>query len=625
MGAALTGMGVSDLQAAIADQVQQDQAPDSADAIGASVHEADVIIVGGGVAGATAARRVLAQRKTVIVVDKGPWGHSGTSGMNWGHNAETNEWAEGDGSNSLGTFAYLLEGMINQPTGLAMVQALHAGRPCATFAQMGCTLERGRDGHSKAGNAPVDLTVDNGTFNRYLALDVQRKGAQIFDRTMVLDLLLDDEGKAAGVVAVNLNDGSAHVFRGKAVIMACGSYAWVSGFNGMKPHTIAAPENTGDGLAILMRHGVAMRDMEEQPIDYVQWSPIGVRQGMGSQGASTINWAFIFDKDLNPLVPEGVASVNNGDLARYYYLAQLEGRGTENGGVYVITNDPHSDDRYYRRCKENERLFLGYDLPEYTEVVAEQWESAGHPFDYSPTAETQIPGVFYAAGGQGCWGGCGFFGAYSTGYIAGEASAVRAEELAAPGAIDWSAAKAALDKAYGLLAAEPADPIRSTVVFRDVQNAYWTGLSPLRNEEGIQASIDELKRIEAEELPRMHVPGKSKCYNTDWQRALEVQNMLMCAIATGEAALLRKECRGAHVREDYPFQDNVNFLKSTKVSCVDGEWKSSLEDLDDSILPMDVLAGMLPGIGLYASDEELGRASGAPGADYESSVAGKED
>ena len=592
------GMAMAGASAGLADELGE-QPVGQPDEYDIQVHEADVVIVGGGIAGTTAARRIMAQGLSVAIVDKGPWAHSGTSGINWGHNAESNEWAEGDGSNTFGAWIYMLEGMLNQPNGLAMCQAVHAGRPCATFEQMGCILERGKDGHTAAGNAPADLVVDNGTFNRYFCLDLERRGADIYDRTMVLDLLQDAEGRAAGVVAVSLVDGSAHVFRGKAIVFATGSYCWVTGYNGMKPHTIAGPENTGDGLAILMRKGLAMRDMEELPIDFVQWNPLGIRQGMGAQGASTINWKFMYDKDLNPLVPEGVESVSNGQLARYYYRAQLEGRGTENGGVYVATHDPDSDDRYYRRCKENERIYLGYELPDYTEVVAEQWEVAGHPFDYSPTAETAIPSLFYAASGQGVWAGCGFFGAFGSGFMAGEGAAARALETEDAPAIDWAAANAALAEAYALLESEPDDPLRSTVVFRDIQNAYWSGLSPLRNADGIKGSIAELDRIEKEELPRMYVPQKSRQYNTDWHRALEARNMLMCARATGEAALLREECRGAHVREDFPSEDNENFLKSTKVSYSNGEWSASLEELDGTIMSVEDMKPIMPKLDLF--------------------------
>lgn len=560
----------------------------------AQVHEADVVIVGGGVAGATAARRVLEKGLSVSIVDKGPWGHSGTSGMNWGHNAETNEWAEGDGSNTIGTLAYMFEGMVNQPNCVAVCQSVHEGRPIATYEQAGCNFERTKEGHSYAQNAPVDLAVDNGCFNRYFCLELERKGADIHDRTMVIDLLQAADGSAAGVVAIDLVDGSAHVFRGKTVIFATGSYRWVSGFNGMKPHTIASPENTGDGLGILMRKGVAMRDMEAQPIDYVQWTPMGTRQSMGAMGGSTINFKYLFDKDKNKLIPDEVEGMTNGQLARAYVRAIMDGRATENDGIYVITNDPHSDDRYYRRTKENQARFLGYELPEYTEVVAEQWEDAGHPFVYTAEAETEIPGLYYAATAQGGWTGVGFFYAFGTGFLAGESAAAKAKAADKAPAVDWEAVNAALSEAYGLLEAEPADPIRSTVIFRSIQEAYWMGLGPARDEEGILASIAELKRIETEDLPKMQVPSKSKQYNSDWHRALEVKNMLMCAQATAEAALIRKECRGPHVRTDYPAQDNDNFLVSTKVSYADGAWSSSLEALDDSIIPMDTLKGLVP-------------------------------
>lgn len=558
------------------------------------VHEADVVVVGGGIAGAMAARRALGKGLSVSVIDKGPWGHSGTSGINWGHNAETNEWADGDGSDTLPIISVIYDGMVNQVNGLAMCQAVHAGRPCATFEQAGCVLERGKENHTAAQNAKVPFVVDNGTFNRYFCLELSRKGADVHDRTMVVELLQDSEGKAAGVVALDLVSGSAHVFRGKAVVFAMGSYRWVSGFNGLKPHTIAGPENTGDGLAILLRKGVSMRDMEEQPIDFVQWTPLATRQGMGAMGASTINWKFMYDKNEDKLVPDSIESVSNGQLARLYYRAQLEGRGTENGGVYVDTSDPHADDRYYRRTSENQKRFLNYELPKFTEVVAEQWEDAGHPFEYSAEAETQIPGLFYASSGQGSWAGCGFFGAFGSGYMAGEGAAAKATDTKVAPSVDWDAVEVALNDAYGLLEAEPGSPIRSTVVFRSVQEAYWSGLSPLRDEAGITATIDELKRIEKEDFPKMYVPLKSRQFNTDWHRALEVKGMLMCARATAEAALIRKECRGAHVRSDFPIQDNENYLASTKVSFSDDAWSASLEQLDDSLIPLDTLKTMVP-------------------------------
>ena len=57
----------------------------SANAHPCSVHEFDVVVVGSGIAGLTAARRALDKGMTVAIIDKGQYGHSGASGINWGH------------------------------------------------------------------------------------------------------------------------------------------------------------------------------------------------------------------------------------------------------------------------------------------------------------------------------------------------------------------------------------------------------------------------------------------------------------------------------------------------------------------------------------------------------------
>lgn len=563
-----------------------------------ATHTADVVVVGGGLAGATAARRALAKGASVIVVDKGPWGHSGTSGINWGHNATTNEFAEDDGSSTLPAWVRLTEGLANQEFGLALCQAVKASRPCATFEQMGCILERNAEGKPYGGNTVGIFGCENGTLNRYLCLDATRKGADVYDRTMMLDLLEDGEGNAAGIVAIDMKDGSAHVFRGKTVVFATGSFRWVSGYNGLKPHTIAGPENTGDGIAVMLRHGLAMADMEQQPIDFVQWNPIGVRQGMGSMGGSIINWPLLYDGNQEPLVPEDRPASQVSELARWYYRAQIEGRGTENGGVYVDITQPQANDRYYRRCQENEKKFLDYQIPDFAELVAEQWDDAGHPYDYSATAETGIPGLFYASSGQGVWNGVGFFPAYGSGVMAGDGAAIKALETEVLPAINVDDVQTILADAYGLLKGDQEDGLRSTVVFREIQEAWWSGMSPLRDETGIQATLDELNRIEVEDLPRMVIPAKSPTYNTDWHRAIETRAILMCAQAATQAALLRKECRGCHVRTDYPKMDNENFLKNTKVSYADGQWSATLEDIRDIYIPAEDVKGLVLDFGL---------------------------
>ena len=606
IGAAALG-GVAYAQAAPSPAEADHAESNDADARGFNpeVYEADVLVIGGGIAGCTAARRAMANGESVIVVDKGPWGHSGTSGINWGHDTETNEWAEDDGSSTLPFWLMCNNGALDQTFALALCQAVHEARPDATTEQLGCILQRTSDGKVFSQNAPSSFSGDHGAFVRYYALNVRNLGARVFDRTAILDVLLSKDGSAAGAVGIDLVTGSPRVFRAKATVMAMGSFCWISGWNGMSPHTIGGPENTGDGHSILINKGVAMRDMEQEPFDNVQWYPMSLRQGMGAVGGAITNHWMLLDKNheritaLIDQTPEG-KYYGNLELMRLCVKTILDGNATENNGFYVDARqyDEETNNRYYRRCRENEWMGLGYELPDFVEVVPEQWETAGRPFEYGTDAQTEIPGLFYAASGQGAWFGMAFFGAYGTGFMAGNGAAAKASEMEVAPEINWEEVNAVLDRAYGLLEVESDDPIRSTVVFREIQEAYWSGLGPIRNADGINATLAELDRIEQEDLPRMNVPSKSRRMNSDWLRAIEAGNLITCARAVAHAALAREETRGAHCRTDFPAIDNENWLKSVKVTLQDGAWNTEVVDLDDSVIDRETLATMLPDFGI---------------------------
>ena len=96
------------------------------------VYEADVLVVGGGITGLFAAKEAMSRGSSVIIVDKGPWGHSGTSGINWGHDMTTNEWVTDDGSSFVGVSIWANDGMVDQIYDAALGQAVKEARPVAT-------------------------------------------------------------------------------------------------------------------------------------------------------------------------------------------------------------------------------------------------------------------------------------------------------------------------------------------------------------------------------------------------------------------------------------------------------------------------------------------------------------
>jgi succinate dehydrogenase/fumarate reductase flavoprotein subunit len=562
------------------------------------VHEAEILIIGGGLAGLTAARKALNEGRDIIIVDKGPWGHSGTSGINWGHDMTSNEWTLDDGTSSLPTIISYNEGLVDQTYALAICKAVHEARPNATSEQMGSIAERLKNGYPAARNASLPTVTDHGCFPRYFSQYIRSKGVRIFDRTMVLDLLFNDEGAAIGAVALGLVNGEARIFRAQAVILATGCYSWVSGWNGASPHTIAGPESTGDGHRMLLNAGVALSDMEQMPVDYVQWDPLPARQSMGVSGASIVNYDrlintkgeyFVCPYAANPLLSNAV-------LMRLTFREILNGRATSHNGILKDTTNSETDDRYYRRCAE--RLHdLGYELPERVEVVPEQWESAAHPWKLDTSSQTQIPGLFYAGSGMGAWVGVGYFCCVGSGWLAGHGASDYVKEQGSS-KFNFTQAKALLIKAFDLLKNMPKDPIRSTTVVRSIQKAFWSGLSPIRDEQGIRASIEMLTSIENELMPRIWVPTKTKRLNSDWRVAIEARSLLTCALGTAHAALARTETRGAHWRRDYPVTDNANWLKHIVVNLSDSIWSVSVENIDDSIMPAEKVAKLVLDIDL---------------------------
>jgi succinate dehydrogenase/fumarate reductase flavoprotein subunit len=563
------------------------------------VHEADVLIIGGGLAGLMAAKKAMSDGATVMIVDKGPFGHSGTSGINWGHDMETNEWAEDDGSGSLGPIVFMNDGVVDQDYELSLAQHVHEARLVATNAQMGCIEERDKNGDPVSKNTPGPLVVDHGCFPRMFAQYARRSGAAIFDRTMVVDLLLSEKGEAAGAVAINLVDGESHVFRAKAVIMASGSYVWCYGWAGNGPYTIAGPENTGDGQSMFLKLGLEMRDMEQMPFDMLQIYPKGIAYGMGTMGLSIVNHTFATNKNgdrFTQILDDGTKG-SNALFMRLTMKEINEGRALDNGCVYVDTTTLDQQDRYYRHVKPAELRGLGYTLPDKCEVHWELWETAARPASLGKTSESSVPGLFFAGTGTEAYTGMGFWGSAGSGYMSGKFATQVAKGKDLPDIV-WSKVNDILNTAYGALESSPANSIRPLVVYHKLQQAMFDGLSPLRNEKGIQGTIDKLNKIQKEDFPLIAVTSKSRRYNLEWRNAMEIPNMWNCIMGTAQAALVRKETRGAHCRTDFPKMDNTNWLKNTIVTLKDGQWAADTRPIVATVIPMDQVAKMVPEIGI---------------------------
>lgn len=571
-------------------------------------HHCDVLVIGGGIAGMEAALRVVDQGKTAIIVDKGVFGHSGTSGMNWGHTYQSMEFAPDDDATIANTIAVMdmvCEGLLNQPYFYHLLKAHKEEKIIANGLKYGSIPLYNEDGtvlsHNEV-NPQFPVTHDQGFWPRMMAQWCQRNSnvTEIIDQTYVVDILLSSKGRAAGAVAIDLVHGTPHIFRSKATIMATGSYCWITGWNGMGAESMAGKENTGDGIAMLLRHGVPMADMEQFCGDASQWTPAGVRQTMGNfnfDGSQTPK-DMIFDANMVPwskLLEGHSPLVNMGASMRIFYGLRLNGRTTENGGCYIDKACAPVAPRYFRRVEERQKELLGYELPQYVEVVPETWDSAGCPRQLSETSETMIPGMFFAGAAPGGVGGMTQVAAQSGGWIAANGAVKTASRIEMPDVLDEEI-QAIIEKAYGYLEKKPVNPIRASQVMHKIQQTYWDRTyGPLKDEAKILAIIKELNRIKEEDLPRMWTADDSYRMNCEWRDCFEAENMLYCALGASYAGLMRKESRGFHMRTDYPDPDNQTGLRNTVVKLNEnGEWETEFAPKFDQLIPSAVLAQMVP-------------------------------
>jgi succinate dehydrogenase/fumarate reductase flavoprotein subunit len=94
-----------------------------------------------------------------------------------------------------------------------------------------------------------------------------------------------------------------------------------------------------------------------------------------------------------------------------------------------------------------------------------------------------------------------------------------------------------------------------------IRNMMWRNCLTVRNQNGLENCIDELKRLRHEELPKLSITDNAEVF-----RALAIPNMLDAAQMIANAALQREESRGTHFREDYPERDDKNWLKTININ-----------------------------------------------------------
>ncbi|MET8722549.1 L-aspartate oxidase [Streptomyces misionensis] len=522
--------------------------------------EADVVVVGSGVAGLTAALRCEAAGLTTVVVTKARLDDGST------------RWAQGGIAAALGegdTPEQHLDDTLVAGAGLCDEEAVRllvtegpdaVRRLIATGAHFDESAEGALEltregGHHRRRIVHAGGDATGAEVSRALVEAVRARGLRTIENALVLDLLTDAEGRTAGVTLHVMGEGQhdgVGAVHAPAVVLATG------GMGQVFSATTNPSVSTGDGVALALRAGAEVSDLE-----FVQFHPTVLFLGPDAEGQQ-------------PLVSEAVrgegAHLVDGDGVRFmlgrHELAELAPRDIV---AKAIT----------RRMQEQDAQHMFLDARHFG---AEMWahrfptilaacrangiDPVTEPIPIAPAAHyasggvrtdvhgrTTVPGL-YACGECACTGVHGANRLASNSLLEG---LVYAERIAA----DIAAERAAHGLRTRVPASvahpeQPAHPLLAPETRFAIQRIMTEGAGVLRSAGSLARAADQLQRLHTEAREALTEQGKTAEPGVDtW----EATNLLCVARALVAAARLREETRGCHWREDHAERDDANWRR----------------------------------------------------------------
>lgn len=551
--------------------------------------EADVLVVGSGIAGLTCALRLREQVDSVLLVTKTQLSAGSTA------------WAQGGIAAALApedSPAEHLDDTLVAGVGLcdeAAVEVLVTEGPARvrelialgarfdTDAAGEITLTR-EGGHHRDRIAHAGGDATGAEISRALIAQLEAvradPGIEVIENALVVDLLTSTEGSVYGATVHVIGEGEIDgigAARARAVVLATG------GLGQIYSSTTNPPVATGDGMAAALRAGAALADLE-----FVQFHPTVMHLGEGARGQQPLvseavrgEGAVLVDETgeafMTGLHP--MADLAPRDVVARAILERMEATGTDH--VYLDARHLGGDFLRQRfptivaRCLE-----LGIDPAEQPIPVAPAQHYASGGVRTDLRGRTTLPGL-YACGEVSCTGVHGANRLASNSLLEGLVFAHRIAE-------DLVERLAAGELPHADASDEGGSRLLDARHRGDVQRTMTRGVGPLRSAGSTAEALAELAALDR--AADAAEPGPSS-----W----ETTNLLHLGQVLATAAHLREETRGGHVRRDHPHHD-------------DEGWSAHLVHVRDPGDPTGEVAVIKLDVDLaWPEDEESDQGSGA--------------
>ena len=519
------------------------------------VISADVIVVGSGIAGLTAALRLRQRVDRVLLVTKTVLSEGSTM------------WAQGGIAAALDpadSAQEHLEDTLVAGAGVcdeAAVRILVSEGPARVreLATLGTQFDRDADGEisltregghgrNRIAHAGGDATGREISRALIASLDAaliavkDDPGIEVIEHALVVDLLQDDDARVCGVTLHVIGEGQhdgVGAARGRAVVLATGGIGQV--YSATTNPSVA----TGDGVAAALRAGAVIADLE-----FVQFHPTVLWLGEGSSGQQPLlseamrgEGAFLVDGDGVRFMA-GVHEL--ADLAPRDIVAKaIVARMGQTGADHVFLDARHLGKEFLERrfpsilarCRE-----LGFDpVTELLPVApAQHYASGGVRTDVR--GRSSLAGL-YACGEVSCTGVHGANRLASNSLLEGLVFAHRIADD-----ITSRLAAGELAPAQPFVRAEDTRLVAGKERTA-IQRAMTLGAGAVRSADSLSQAAKNLQAI-ADAKPGLTADPDS------W----ETSNLLHVGQLLTAVAALREETRGGHVRSDFTGRDDAHWL-----------------------------------------------------------------